>query len=88
MCFSIHKMKAQLPFISPEAALTLLFCIILGLSVPKFVILTSFIGNQLVVTAHLHQMTLMEHGDLVAEFAGGQGYPTLPYAGVSAHRKQ
>ena len=58
----------------------------MGLSVPKLVVLAGFIGNQLVVTAKLNQMSLMEYGDLVTELAGGQAMAdehrmwTLPFA--------
>ena len=46
--------------------------IILRLGVPERVVFAAPIGKQFGVTALLDDRSLVEHGDLVAEFAGGQ----------------
>ena len=46
--------------------------IILRLGVPERVVFAAPIGEQFGVTALLNDRALVEHGDLVAEFAGGQ----------------
>ena len=46
--------------------------IILRLCVPERVVFAAPIGEQFGVTALLNDRALVEHGDLVAEFAGGQ----------------
>lgn len=46
--------------------------IILRLCVPERVVFAALIGEQFGVTALLNDRALVEHGDLVAEFAGGQ----------------
>ena len=46
--------------------------IILRLCVPERVVFAALLGEQFGVTALLNARALVEHGDLVAEFAGGQ----------------
>lgn len=46
--------------------------IILRLRVPERVIFSRFVQNQLVVAARLDEPALIEHGDLIAEAAGGE----------------
>ena len=52
--------------------LCVLIGVILSLGVPEFVILSVFVRKQFVVSAMLDHSTVMEYGNLVAEFAGGE----------------
>lgn len=51
---------------------SIVFCIVLGLGGPEFVIFTALIGKQLGMGALLDDCALMEHSDLIAELAAGQ----------------
>ena len=45
--------------------------VILRLGVPKLIVFASWIGYQFLVGALLDDSAIVEHGDFIAEFAGG-----------------
>lgn len=78
VCFEKVRKKTAVIFIScirmkiAAVFFFILFCIILCLRIPELVILAFCIRDQFVVGALLDHSPILEHGDLIAEFTGGQ----------------
>ena len=57
--------------------------VILCLRVPQLRVQAAFVGQQMIVRVLLHHIAMIEHGDFVAEAAGGEAVADV-YGGLVA----